>query len=141
MFREFFRAPRRADAAVAWGGLVVIVCHALYSAYIKFAVNKWYAKFYDHMQTAGEFAMLNGTATNSTAFELVASQEKIWDQMVVFWRLVAPVIIVTPTARWMRSHWALRWRLCLMRSYMEAWDPNAPHGLEASFGLCCDTAL
>ena len=47
MLREFFCAADRVDRIIAWCGLVVIVANALFSAYIKYAVNAWYTKFYE----------------------------------------------------------------------------------------------
>ena len=40
MFREFFCAANRADALMAWFGLIVIFAYSVYSAYLKYAINK-----------------------------------------------------------------------------------------------------
>ena len=50
----------------------------------------------------------------------------IWEKLLLFGWIVLPAVIVHPLARWIRSKWALLWRMCLMRAYMAAWDPNVP---------------
>ena len=56
----------------------------------------------------------------------------VWQLVVLGW-IVLPLVIVYPIAKWVRSNWALHWRMCLMRSYMEAWDPNAPQRVGSVF--------
>ena len=147
MFREFFLDRTRTDRLVAWVGLLLVIGQAIYSSVIKFQINEWYNDFYNLLQTSGKHLMANATASSSSGnatmhvHSLADGRQEVWRQLVVLGWIVLPLVIVYPIAKWVRSNWALHWRMCLMRSYMEAWDPNAPHGLEASFGLCCDTAL
>ena len=128
MLREFFLSGRRFDRLVAWFGLAVIIGHSIFSAYIKFAINSWYTVFYDLLQTSGQQLVQNSTLAPSnataTSLALETSREKVWQQLLSFFRIVAPAVIIHPASRWVRSHWALRWRMCLMRSYMDQWDPN-----------------
>jgi len=149
MISEFF-CPRglqtsssRGDAVLAWVGLAVIVGHALFSAWIKYAINGWYTAFYDLLQESGKGLVVNGTATTSTtaaaAATLLESQQRVWSQLLAFFHIVLPAVVIQPAARWVRSHWALRWRMCLMRSYMDAWDPNVPPIEGASQRLHEDT--
>ena len=79
----------------------------------------------------------NTTSTGSGS--LADSQQQVWQQLLTFLRIVAPAIVVSPMARWLRSHWALRWRMCLMRAYMDRWDPNVPPIEGASQRLHEDT--
>ena len=37
MFREFFFAPHRPDAILAWFGLVVVLANSVFSAYVSYA--------------------------------------------------------------------------------------------------------
>ena len=47
MLREFFCSgpPRR--LAFAWCGLLIFIAHALFKAWLKWALNRWYTDFYD----------------------------------------------------------------------------------------------
>jgi len=142
MLREFFFAPARFDRVVAWCGLAVIIFHAIFSAYIKFAVNSWYNTFYDLLQEAGRLPLMSNATSNATGAlpdPLAASRTKVWMQLLSFLRLVAPAAVVHPLSRWARSHWALRWRMCLMRTYIDGWDPNLPPIEGASQRLHEDT--
>ena len=161
MYREFFFAASRWDVASAWLGLLVVVGHSLFSAWLKYAINGWYTKFYDLLQTAGNAAAMatadmvlthhNASAATvahnvsaaatgvSQLLSLEESRQQVWLQMLQFFWIVLPAVIVHPIARWIRSHWTLRWRLCLMRSYMDAWNPNLPPIEGASQRLHEDT--
>ena len=139
MLREFFLASRRIDLCIAWLGLAAVIGHAIFTAYIKYTINNWYNSFYDHLQKSGEALVLNGTATATQSESLAASRDKVMTMLMTFGRVVAPAVLLNPTARWIKSHWAFRWRLCLMKSYMEHWDPNEPPIEGASQRLHEDT--
>ena len=140
MLREYFCAADRTDKAIAWGGLLVIVSFSIASAYIKYSVNTWYTAFYDLLQKSGQdLIYINGTATNATAATLAESQREVVKELVTFLRIVLPYAVLSPVARWARSHWALRWRLVLMRTYMDGWDANEPPIEGASQRLHEDT--
>ena len=111
--------------------------------YIKFAINGWYTSFYDLLQTSGAMLCSNVTALVDEAEEakLTESRQKVWLGLVEFLRIVGPYAIFSPAARWLRSHWALRWRMCLMRSYMAGWDPNVAPVEGASQRLHEDTRM
>ncbi|EOD22880.1 hypothetical protein EMIHUDRAFT_447710 [Emiliania huxleyi CCMP1516] len=143
MLREFFFAGSRLDIIFAWAGIVVIIGQSVFSAYIKFAINGWYTSFYDLLQTSGAMLCSNVTALVDEAEEakLTESRQKVWLGLVEFLRIVGPYAIFSPAARWLRSHWALRWRMCLMRSYMAGWDPNVAPVEGASQRLHEDTRM
>jgi len=110
MLREFFK-PR----FFPWFGLVVVVAHSFYGAYVKRELNTWYGSFYDSLQSAGEL----GSGASPQGQERVLSQ--LWD----FAGIVAPLLVVHPVSKFVRSVWVLEWRLCLVRSYLSRWDPDA----------------
>jgi len=143
MLREFFFAGSRLDIIFAWAGVFVIIGQSVFSAYIKFAINGWYTSFYDLLQTSGAMLCSNVTALVDEAEEakLTESRQKVWLGLVEFLRIVGPYAIFSPAARWLRSHWALRWRMCLMRSYMAGWDPNVAPVEGASQRLHEDTRM
>ena len=39
--------------------------------------------------------------------------------------IVAPLVLVSPFAKLVRSFWAFHWRLALMRRYLELWDASS----------------
>lgn len=77
--------------------------------------------------------------TTQTGDVFAASQAKVWLEIAKFGWIVLPAMIVSPTAKWIRAKWALLWRMCLMRNYMDAWDPNVPPIEGASQRLHEDT--
>jgi peptide/bleomycin uptake transporter len=116
MLREFFGA-----GWFAWFGLSVLVGHSLFAADLKRRLNAWYGTFYDLLQTGAEL----GSGPSPDA------QEHVRDQLVAFVCIVAPLIVVHPAARYIRSVWILEWRLCLVKAYLSRWDPDA-RSLEGS---------
>ena len=143
MLREFFAATGRdagrGEKLIAWLGLVVVVLNALFQAYIKSAVNSWYTGFYDLLQHSGETVLFKNSTSEAVEEASRKAQQEVWDQLMLFGRIVLPSVIISPSARWLRSQWAMHWRMCLMRSYMHDWDPNVPPIEGASQRLHEDT--
>lgn len=110
MLREFFK-PR----FFPWFGLCVVVAHSFYGAWVKRELNSWYGSFYDSLQSAGELG--SGASPEG--------QESIRSQLWGFVRIVAPLLVVHPVSKFIRSCWVLEWRLTLVRSYLSRWDPDA----------------
>lgn len=110
MLREFFK-PR----PFPWFGLFVVVAHSFYGAYVKRALNSWYGDFYDSLQSAADLG--SGPSPEG--------QENVRGQLWGFARIVAPLLVVHPVSKFIRSCWVLEWRLCLVRSYLSKWDPDA----------------
>ena len=138
MLREFFLQRRSPELLWAWFGLSVVLGQAIFSAYIKFAVNKWFSTFYDLLQTSGSL-LSNATHAEDGNAVFAESQAKVWREIVKFGWIVLPAMLVSPLAKWIRAKWALLWRMCLMRTYMDAWDPNVPPIEGASQRLHEDT--
>ena len=110
MLREFF-----GSSWFAWFGLCVLLAHSVFAAYVKRKLNTWYGTFYDLLQTGSELA--SGPALDA--------QESVRAQLVAFCWIVAPLLVVHPVSRYIRSVWVLEWRLCLVRLYLSRWDPDA----------------
>ena len=118
MITQFFY--KRRQAPVAYGGLLVILLNGAFNAWIKVWTNEWYGRFYDLFQEAGSLA----SASNVTKDEWLAKQTDVGRHLMEFGYISVIVILVTPFAKFIRSWWALRWRLCLMHNYIESWDSN-----------------
>lgn len=151
MIREFFLERRWGEVWFAWFGLLVVIGQAFFSSYIKYAVNTWYTGFYDLLQKSGS-ALLAKTAvaaavasngTNATAGHHVLTLEEgraqVWERLKDFGWIVLPAVFVSPSAKWVKSNWALRWRMTLMRSYIASWDANVTPVEGASQRLHEDT--
>jgi peptide/bleomycin uptake transporter len=122
MLKEFFcRRESLCTLLVAWGGLVLVLAHAAVHGWIKFAVNAWYKKFYDLLEDAGAMA-----ANHSLAEEAwIEKQQEVWSSLVDFCKIAIIPTVVMPIAKYVRSTWALQWRLALMRTYVSLWNPNS----------------
>jgi len=117
MFNQFFCG---CGSVVAWSGLLLVVGHAAVHGWIKYAVNAWYRDFYDLLEVAGALAA-NSSATEA---DWTQRQTQVGSGLWEFGRIALVAVIVMPIAKFVRSAWALRWRLALMRAYVLAWDAN-----------------
>lgn len=75
-----------------------------------------YGEFYTCLQKSGG---------NIGSGEDQESASEVKFQLTVFCWIVAPVVVVHPLSRYVRSRWALAWRLALVRFYTSRWDPGA----------------
>ena len=145
MFREFFCSRSCLTLGVAWFGLVGVVGYSVFLAWIKREINAWYNTFYDLMASAGTAALLEGTNATDEVRALPAEvgsglffpaappsspgaptladyRVRVGDELRAFAWIVAPLVCVSPAAKWLRSAWAFSWRMALMRAYLRAWD-------------------
>lgn len=124
MLTEFFCTFKsdRSVAAVAWIGAVLIAGHAVVHGYVKYSVNLFFKDFYDLLETAGALA----ANTSATEADWRAKQADVYDGLCDFSKIVLVAVVVMPAAKWVRSTWALRWRLALMKTYILSWDANRP---------------
>jgi len=122
MFAAYFCSKSRAVLATAWAGVVLVVGHACVHACVRWAVNNFYKDFYNELENAGRLA----GNSSSTDQDWHRNQHKVFMQLLEFCKIAAVSISVMPVAKFFRSVWTLRWRLALVRSYLEAWDPNTP---------------
>jgi len=147
MLREFFWARNWITCGVAWIGLVSVVGYSVFIAWVKRDINEWYNTFYDLMASAGTAALLEdginasevsasslGDEVGSGLFAPAAPPNgpsplrladyrlRVADELVRFVWIVAPLVMASPAAKWMRSAWAFSWRMALMRGYLRAWD-------------------
>lgn len=114
MFREFFLGQSVKGRVVAWGGLVVIVAHGVLRAYIKYALNSWYGEFYDAGGGAAE-------VSSGDADELRAGKEEMYALLLRFSYLCIPNVFLHPIYKLIINVWVLRWRVCLIESYLDNW--------------------
>jgi len=148
MFREFFWGRSWITCGVAWVGLVSVVGYSVFLAWVKKEINTWYNTFYDLMASAGTAALFEdginasdvsvssslGDEIGSGLFSPVAPptspspltladyRVRVSDELARFVWIVAPLVMASPAAKWMRSAWAFSWRMALMRAYLRAWD-------------------
>lgn len=149
MFAEFFCAKdgTRKTAAFAWAGLVIVVAHSAFAAFQKARINAWYGNFYDLLQTSGQFAepvdsdAASSELSSGPALILLPSGAlAVRSALIDFLVIVLPSIVIHPTAKFIRSHWTLKWRLSMMTHYFAAWDPSKTPIEGASQRLHEDTA-
>lgn len=138
MLREFFASGPWSRIAFAWLGLLVFVGHAVFKAWLKWALNEWYEEFYDALQDAdwsdpvqelpsGEpqtvLAQYENMDTHErTALHMAGKQAEISGLLAKFALLVSPAIFVHPLAKWISSLWRFSWRMALVRSYLLHYD-------------------
>lgn len=137
MLREFFLCGSRKRRALAWGGLAVFALHALFKAWLKWALNTWYTRctrqhectahiahahvcmsvrsFYDALQDVG---------ANSTAGpeHYAAKRAEVTGLLLQFCLTVSPALVVHPAGKWVSSFWRFTWRVALVRAYLAHYD-------------------
>ena len=131
MFKEFFCHDLK-TALGAWLGMVVIIGYAAFLAHVKAQLNDWYSSFYDLLQEAGGIGMSAGSGDvsgdvdpssgNGDTPSLAEYRSRVAEELWKFVGVVAPLVWTSPAAKWVRSTWALHWRLALMRSYLASWS-------------------
>lgn len=122
MLKEFFCRGGKRAICEAWLGLLIFVAHALFKAWLKQALNKWYNEFYDEVQTAMPAA--ETLDAGSGPENLLHQRRKTVNELLVqFCLIVAPSILVNPVAKYCAQRWTYAWRVALLRSYLTAWNP------------------
>lgn len=139
MIREYFSDP--AHRVFAWAGLVIFLAHQGFKAYLAAAINAWYGRFYDLLQTHVQDAAValgevasgeNGSADPMSgigmlkADEFAEARERVWAQLVEFAWFVAPAVVIHPIAGLIRNWWVFRWRRTLMKAYLTRWNTQIP---------------
>ena len=118
MLREFFCSGPANRLIFAWFGLIVFLGHAVFKAWLKWALNNWYAEFYDELQDIG-YGVVN--QTNATA-HFALKRDAVSEQLIAFTIIVSPAVIVHPLAKWIASVWRFSWRMALVKSYLVHYD-------------------
>jgi len=118
MLREFFCAGTAQQLLFAWAGLIIFVGHALFKAWLKWALNGWYATFYDELQDLDQ--------GSGDLDHMATKRQAVWDELVEFVWIVAPVVIVHPVSKWISSMWRFRWRMALVNAYLVHYDVVCP---------------
>jgi len=122
MLREFFCSGPRNRLLFAFLGLLVFVAHSLFKAWLKYALNDWYANFYDELQDLG-----SGDEEDHMAHK----RQAVWDQLLHFVVIVSPAVVVHPIAKWIASVWRFSWRMALVRAYLVHYDVSS-HPIEGA---------
>lgn len=66
----------------------------------------------------------SGADQGSGSGEAASGQQAVRDALWGFLWIVAPTLVLHPSAKFIRSHWVLQWRLVLMKSYFAQIDPQ-----------------
>ena len=122
MFGLFFCAHNWFALLVAWLGALLVVAHAAVHGWVKYAINDWYRDFYNLLEAAGALSANTSATTADWEFRQSQVESSLW----AFAQIAVGPVVIMPIAKFIRSMWALRWRLVLMRAYVVAWDPNLP---------------
>ena len=128
MFTEFFCGDPK-TTAIAWSGLAVVVGYSFVVATIKAQLNGFYETFYDLLGEGGaelgSGEVLSGAAAEApddAAAALAEHRRRVYDQLWAFALIIAPLVSASPACKYVRSAWAFRWRMALMKAYLAAWD-------------------
>jgi peptide/bleomycin uptake transporter len=84
--------------------------------------RKRYRNFYDLLENAGALSANASTTEQDWINHQRDVRNGLWD----FARIAIVAVTVMPVSKLVRSLWALRWRLALMKAYVLAWDANRP---------------
>ena len=120
MFCEFFWVNSWKTSAWAWGGMVVVVGYAFFLAHVKAQLNDFYSRFYDLLQKGGGDDEFFGSGEFGSG--RVDYRAQVTSELWSFALVVAPLVSASPAAKYVRSAWALSWRVALMQAYLAAWD-------------------
>lgn len=129
MLTQFFCARNVRTLLVAWLGVVVVVGHSVFKAWINGRLNAFFGSFYDLLQSAavvvggGSYDYGSGSGSEEV---LRGFQEQVQSQLLGFFLIVAPLLVVNPVASLVKSTWIMRWRIALLHSYLRAWDSGSP---------------
>ena len=115
MIREFFASGTPRSVAFAWSGLLVILGHSFFKAFIKYKLNNWYERFWDAGGAASEFG-------SGDSDGLQEQRDGIASLLAEFGLICLPGVIVHPLFKMFTNTWILTWRLRLIKSYLERWN-------------------
>ena len=122
MLREFFLTGTCCRLFFAWGGLLAFLAHAVFKAWMKWALNDWYSRFYDGLQD-----IVDGSGEVEDVGEhLSTKRAEVFNNLVEFAIIVSPAVVVHPVAKWIASVWRFSWRMALVRAYLAHYDVLMP---------------
>ena len=122
MYHAFFCDGPRLRRVEAWVGLAVFLGHQVFRAWLKWAINDWYGRFYDVLQVSVE----RSSGATEDSDRLADMRSQVWDQLIDFAVIVSPAVLVHPVAGLIRNWWVFVWRRSLMEAYLLRWDVNIP---------------
>lgn len=103
MFRSFFREKRWRLWAYG-GGLLLLVLLAT-QVQLTVLANKWYGSFYNILQKAENYEMVD-----------------FWAGIGQFFAIAIPIVVVSAITSFVTRIYSLRWREAMTFSYMEKWQ-------------------
>ena len=98
----------------------MIVLHAAVHGWIKVAVNSFFGDFYSLFESAGALS----ANVSTTQEEWEQKQRDVIQQLLQFFKIAAVAIVVMPISKYIRSVWALQWRMAIMTDYIHHWDSS-----------------
>jgi peptide/bleomycin uptake transporter len=119
MLTEYFCNKKKKTLLLAYFGFAVFIGHHVFMAWMKYALNGWYERFYDTVQ-------VGGSDVGSDSGEMTQHRNAVEALLLDFLYLVAPATIVHPVAGYIRNIWVLHWRIELMQRYLVGWDVDSP---------------
>ena len=99
----------------------VFLAHQLFKAYLAWAINAWYERFYDLLQQTADYSSGSGESDPNAL-----PRHRVYQSLVEFGILVAPAVVVHPLAGLLRNWWVFSWRRVLMKSYLHRWNTSIP---------------
>ncbi|KKJ77277.1 transporter [Kiloniella litopenaei] len=121
MFHSFFKS--RKWALWAYGGSIILLSIVWVQVQISVILNKWYEKFYDLLQKAGDFKD-NPEEGIRQFYETVFGLEYLstWtDEDLSFLVIVMPLVILSVFANWFTRIYVLRWREAMTFNFIPRW--------------------
>ena len=123
MFREYFCGSLK-SVGFAWIGLAVVIGYSFFVAQVKAQLNEFYGSFYDLLGEGG--TNLDAGSGDVGSGEGVPAlhyyRERVTEELWRFAFIIAPLVSASPMCKYVRSAWALQWRMSLMEAYLAAWD-------------------
>lgn len=121
--------------AGAWGGLLVFVGHAVFRAYLKYALSQFYREFYDLVGSGvadfADFASGDTDSASGSEFYMAERRAQVFALLLQFAWIVAPAVVVHPVSKWIAAQWRFEWRLALVDAYLTHWNVTEP-GVEGA---------
>lgn len=101
--------------------MLVFLGYAGFKAWMKYALNDWYGRFYDAVQESPTVEGFDGASGLETDW-YDGKREEVSRLLWEFVAIVTPSVMITPIARWISSRWQFAWRMCLVDQYLSQWE-------------------
>lgn len=125
MLCSFFLSKCLTTRICAWLGLLTFLAHHLLAAWVSARLNGWYGEFYDVLGQHLEEASGDALELQEQEDAWASVRAQIGQLLADFLLVVAPMVATHPIASYLRNRWLLLWRVVLMESYIDRWQPTA----------------